>query len=151
MQAAAAPRTPPAMVDEKYGSPLEIMALPPAKLVAILKDTQASVYAKAKACQRLAVVGDANAIPALTPLLADEKLAVYARFALEPMPRGAADDALRGALPKLRGNLLIGVMNSLARRKDPRSVDVLANYVHDEDAAVARAAVEGLAKLRPAL
>ncbi|MBL8178792.1 MAG: hypothetical protein JNK48_29225 [Bryobacterales bacterium] len=148
---AAAPKTPPAMVDEKYGSPAEIMALAPAKLVAILKDGQASVYAKAKACQRLAVVGDAGAVPALAALLGNEKLAVYARFALEPMARGAADDALREALPKLQGNLLIGAMNSLAKRRDPRSVDVLSKYVHDQDAAVARAAMEGLAKLRPAL
>lgn len=151
MQAAAAPKTPPAMVDDKYGSPAQIMALPPAKLVAILKDPQASVYAKAKACQRLAVVGDASAVPALTPLLSDEKLAVYARYALEPMPRGAADDALRAALPKLQGNFLIGVINSLARRKDPHSVDALSKYVHHDDAAVARAAVEALAKLRPPL
>lgn len=155
MQAAppkpAPPKPPAPMVDPKYGSPAQIMALPPAKLVAILKDAQASVYAKAKACQKLAVVGDAGAVPALAPLLSDETLAHYARFALEPMPRGAADDALRAALPNLKGNLLIGVINSLAKRKDPRSVDALSKYVHDSDAEVARAAIEGLAKLRPAL
>ncbi len=151
MQAAAAPKTPPPMVDDKYGSPAQIMALSPAKLVAILKDSQASTYAKAKACQRLAVVGDDSAIPALAPLLADEKLSIYARFALEPMPGKAADNALRAALPKLNGNLLIGAINSLAKRKDPHSVDALSKYVRDKDDSVARAAIEGLAKLRPAL
>ena len=35
----------------------EIMALEPAKLVAIVKDPAAGVFEKAKACQRLAVVG----------------------------------------------------------------------------------------------
>lgn len=151
MQAAAAPKTPPPMVDDKYGSPAQIMALSPAKLVAILKDPQASTYAKAKACQKLAVVGDDSSIPALAPLLADERLAIYARFALEPMAGKAADNALRAALPKLSGNLLIGVINSLAKRKDPHSVNALSKYVRDKDASVARAAIEGLAKLRPAL
>ena len=147
----AAPKTPPPMVDPTYGSPAQIMALPPAKLVAILKDGQASAYAKAKACQRLAVVGDEKAVPALAPLLGDEKLSVYARFALEPIPGQAADNALRAALPNLQGNQLIGAINSLAKRRDPHSIEALSKYVHDKDAAVAKAAVEGLAKLRPPL
>ena len=148
---AAAPKTPPAMVDDKYGTPAQIMALPPARLVAILNDTQASAYAKAKACQRLAVVGNESAVSALAPLLSDEKLSVYARTALEPSPGQAPDNALRAALPKLQGDQLIGVINSLAKRRDPHSIDALSKYVHDKDPAVARAAIEGLAKLRPAL
>lgn len=59
----------PPMVDEKYGSAAQMMTLPPARLIAILKDPEASVYAKAKACQRLAVVGDKTAAPALAALL----------------------------------------------------------------------------------
>lgn len=147
----AGPKPPAPMVDSKYGSPAQIMALPPAKLVEILKDPQGSVYAKAKACQQLAVVGNDNAVPALAELLADEKLSHYARFALEPMPGQAADDALRAALEKVKGNLLIGVINSLAKRRDRRSVEALAKFVHDPDMEVARAAQEGMAKLRPPL
>ena len=79
------------MKDEKYGTAAQIMALPPAKLVALLQDSGASVYAKAKACQRLAVVGDRTAVPALAALLTDAHLSHYARFALEPIPDRAAD------------------------------------------------------------
>ena len=129
----------------------QIMSLPQAKLTAILKDPQASTYAKAKACQRLAVIGDESAVPAIAPLLSDEKLSVYARFALEPMPGQAPDNALKAALPSLQGNQLIGAINSLAKRRSPHSIDALSKYVHDKDPAVARAAIEALAKLRPPL
>ena len=137
------------MADDKYGTAEQIMALPAGKLVSILKDPQGSLFAKAKSCQRLAVVGDDSAVPALAALLIDERLSHYARFALEPMPGAAADDALRGALGKVKGNLLVGVISSVALRRDKKSLDALAKLVHDADQEVARAATEGLARLRP--
>ena len=71
----------------------EILALPPEKLVEILKNPDAKVFDKAKACQRLAVIGTKDAIPALVALLPDEKLNLYARFGLEGIPDPAANDA----------------------------------------------------------
>ena len=65
-----------------------------ARLVAVLK-SDASVFDKAKACQRLAVVGDEKAVPALAALLADESLSNYARYGLEAIPDPAVDNALR--------------------------------------------------------
>ena len=84
----------------------EIMTLAPAKLIAILKDREASEFAKAKACQRLALVGDKTAVPALAALLGDPKLSHYARYALEPISDPAVDKAFRDALGKLKGDLL---------------------------------------------
>ncbi len=103
-----------------------------------------SKFAKAKACQRLAVVGDKSAVPALATLLADPKLAHYARLGLEPIPDPAVDAVLREALGKLEGDLLIGVINSIGRRKDPKALDALATIIHggdDNAAAAARAAL----------
>jgi HEAT repeat protein len=150
---AAAPKPPPVepMVDEKYGSAEKIMALPAARLVAILKDPGASAYARAKACQRLAVVGDKTAVPALANLLTDVGLSHYARFALEPMPDPAAGDALRDALGRVKGSLLVGVINSIARRKDRKALPVLAKLLDDSDKEVVRAANEALAHIRPPL
>ncbi len=145
-----AAKTPP-MVDEKYGSPAQIMTLPPAKLVAIIKDPGASVYAKAKACQRLAVVGDKTAVPSLAELLSDPQLSHYARFALEPNPDPSADDALRAALGKVKGKLLVGVINSIGHRKDTKAIDALAKFLHDSDREVAAAATAALARIRPPL
>jgi len=139
------------MVDNKYGAAGEIMALSQPRLIAILQDKSASVYARAKACQRLAVVGDKSAVPALAALLADTQLSHYARFGLEPISDPSAGDALRAALANLKGNLLIGVINSIAQRKDAKSVDALARLRHDADAGIARAADAALARIRPGM
>ena len=142
--------TPP-MVDEKYGSAAEIMALEPAKLIAILKEPGASVYAKGKACQRLAVVGGKTAVPALAALLTDPRLAHYARFGLEPIPDPSVDDALRGALGKVKGRLLVGVINTIGQRKDRKALEALGKLLHDADSDVAQAAAAALARIRPPL
>ena len=141
----------PPMADEKYGSAAQIMALPPAKLIAILLEPNASVYARAKACQRLAVVGDKSAVPALAALLTDPQLSHYARFGLEPIRDASADDALRAALGKVKGKLLVGVINSIGYRRDKKAITELERLRHDADAEVARAADAALARLRPAL
>ena len=56
-RAATAAREAKARATTPYKS-AEIMSLPAPKLIEILKDSNASEFAKAKACQRLAVVGD---------------------------------------------------------------------------------------------
>jgi len=140
----------PPMVDEKYGSPAQIMALPLDRLIALLQAPDASIYAKAKACQRLAVVGDKSAVPALAALLAEPRLSHYARFALEPNPDPSADDALRDALRKTRGNLQVGIINSIGRRRDGKAIPALGKLLNDRDPEVARAASAALAGIRPA-
>src|SRR5436309_1594427 len=75
------------------------------QLVATLQ-SGASLAERARACQQLAIVGTAEAVPALAALLADDKLGNYARDALEVMPDPAAGAALRAALGTLQGDLL---------------------------------------------
>ena len=125
----------------------EIMSLAAPELVEILEDSKASEFAKAKACQRLAVVGDKTAVAALAALLGDPKLAHYARFGLEPISDPSADKALRDALGGLEGNLLIGVINSIGRGKDPKALDALAKHMHGDDD-VAEAARAALGRIR---
>jgi HEAT repeat protein len=102
---------------------------------------------KALACKRLAVYGTADAVPALAPLLADEQLASWSRIALEVIPGGAADEALRGAMPKLQGKLLVGVINSIGVRGDPIAVGALVSKLTDADAEVASAAAVALGRI----
>ena len=139
------------MVDPKYGKADEIMALSSAKATAILRDPDASVYARAKACQRLAVVGDHNAVPALASLLPDPQLSCYARFGLEPNPDPSADAALRAALARVQGSLLIGVINSIGFRRDRKALAALEKLRHHPDVEVARTADAASARIRPAL
>ena len=141
----------PAMTDPKYGDAIAIRTLPLSKLNALLSDTQATPYAKAKACQRLAVLGDTTSVPALAALLGEEQLSVYARTALEQIPGDAAGDALRAAVRKLSGIERIGVINSIGVRRDAKAVDLLSPLVHSADAQTAQAAAAALARIRPPL
>ena len=126
----------------------EIMKMTSSELVAILEDPDADDFKKAKACQRLGVVGDDRAISAIAALLGNPTLSHYARTALEPYPRSAADVALREALGRLEGDLLVGVINSIGRRKDQRALEALAKLRKSDDRPVSEAAEAALGRIR---
>ena len=125
----------------------EIMERPAAELVALVKDPNATVFEKAKACQRLAVIGTAEHVPALAALLADENLNLYGRFALEAIPDPAVDEALRAAAGKLQGRQLVGVINSIGVRRDAQALALLAGLAGHGDRAVASAAAHAIGSL----
>lgn len=102
---------------------------------------------KALACKRLAVYGTPEAVPALAALLADEHLASWARIALEVIPGRAADKALRDAMGKVQGKLLVGVINSIGVRRDVQAAKVLAARLKDADTEVASAAAIALGRI----
>lgn len=126
----------------------DIMKMDSAGALGVLKDPGSSEFAKAKACQRLAVVGDETAVPALAALLGDPKLSHYARTALEPMPGAAVDRALREAVGKLEGPSLLGVVNSIGIRRDPDAISVLAPLRYGEDAKLAKAVTAAISRIR---
>jgi hypothetical protein len=112
------------------------------RLTALLAST-ASRAATSEACRRLCRVGGATSVPALAALLPDPERSHMGRFALERMPAPEAAAALRAALESLRGDLRIGMIASLAARRDPASVPLLARLLRD-DAATATAAATAL-------
>ncbi len=99
---------------------------------------------KALGCKQLAIHGDATAVPALAALLDDPQLAAWARIALEAIPDRAADRALRDAAARLRGPLLVGVINSIGVRRDAAAVALLSQKLRDADPEVASAAAIAL-------
>jgi len=115
-------------------------------LIAVLQ-SDAAKCEKAITCKRLAVYGTEQAVPALAPLLADKELASWARIALEAIPGPAADAALRSALAKIDGRLLVGAINSIGVRRDVQAVDVLAQKLRDANADVASAAAVALGQI----
>lgn len=125
----------------------EILTLDEPALIAILKDVSAPTFNKAKACQRLAVVGTAASVPALADLLADETLNLYARFGLEGIADPAADAALREAANRLTGRQLVGVLNSIGQRRDKQATELLRSKLKDADTNVAAAAAAALGAL----
>jgi HEAT repeat protein len=118
-----------------------------AGLIRILTDAGSPEFKKAKACQRIGELGAKEAVPALSALLADEHLSVYARYGLEPIADPSAADALRAALPKLKGNQLIGVINSIGKRRDAKASPALARMIYGSNADVARAAAAALGSI----
>ncbi len=129
---AAGPKTPPAEKERQ--------------LIAVLQG-DAPPADKAIACKRLAIYGTKKAVPALAPLLSDEQFASWARIALEAIPGPAPDQALRQAMGQCRSKLLVGVINSLGYRRDPKAVDALIAKLPDSDAEVASAAAAALGRI----
>lgn len=115
-------------------------------LIAVLQ-SGAPPEDKAITCKKLAVYGSKAAVSALAPLLLDKDLNSWARIALEAIPGSEADKALRDALGKTQGQLLVGVMNSIGVRRDAKAVSALSKKLTDADAEVASAAAAALGRI----
>jgi len=96
-------------------------------------------------CRKLRVVGTAQSIKALAALLPAEETSHIARYALERIPDEKAVGALRDALPKVGPKLKPGVIGSLGKRRDTRSVEAIAKLLGDPDLQVSRAAAQAQA------
>ncbi len=134
-----AQRTQPPTVPPEFDG-LAIWKLTPPQLLAMVKDPKSTVFQKAIACKKLAFVGGPEAVAPMAALLSHPQLACYARFGLEPNPHPSVDDALRAALPKLKGNLQIGVITTMGMRRDAKSLDALTKLLSDPDHQIVGAA-----------
>jgi HEAT repeat protein len=132
--------------------PLFGQTIPPAgsedRLIAVLK-SDAPHKEKADACRQLGIIGTKDAVAPLAALLDDEKLSHMARYALEPIPDPAVDEALRDALGRLKGRPLVGVIGSIGVRRDAKAVKPLKNILmqHDSDPQVTHAVVRALGNI----
>jgi len=116
------------------------------KLIQVLKSSAAPAE-KAIVCKQLAIYGTKDAVPALAPLLSDPELASWARIALEAIPGSAPDAALRKAMGRLQGRLLVGTVNSIGVRRDSKAVSGLGKKLQDHDTEVASAAAIALGRI----
>lgn len=133
------------VVRDSYNKPAEREQL--RKRLAGFLSSDATPDSKRFACEQLSIIGTAEEVPALARLLTDEDLSHPARIALERIPDAAAGDALRDALSKTKGKLLIGVINSLGERREPASTSSLLPFLSDSDQVIAGAAAAALGKI----
>jgi HEAT repeat protein len=109
------------------------------RLVAYLGGSYSSVT-RSFVCRQLVLIGSAASVPALTPVVLDEELSVHARNALERIPGPESEKALRDALGQAKGRTRIGVINSVAARRDAASTPVLIKILGEDPASAAAAA-----------
>ena len=113
------------------------------RLVAYLGSSYSAVT-RSFVCRQLVLIGSAASVPAVTPLVLDEELSVHARNVLERIPEPESDRALRDALGQTKGRTRIGVINSVAVRRDAASTPTLIRILgEDPDSATAAAKALG--------
>lgn len=116
------------------------------RLVGVLQ-SGASRKEKTDALRELGLVGTREALPVITALLADEELSHMARYALETMPDPGVNQALRQALGTLKGRQLVGVINTLGARRDPKAVKPLVALLKNPDPDTAQGAARALGSI----
>ena len=117
------------------------------ELLALLKSPTATADCKRVCCRQLVVVGSADAVAVLGPMLTDETLSHMARYALARLRGPEATRALFGALDKTTGRIRLGIVGSLGDRRESGAVGALQGLATDKDAATAVAAVAALGKI----
>jgi len=132
---------------------IEAMASPSARsacagrLAGVLEADGTTLAARQYICLQLRQVGTPAEVPVLERLLGEPETSQMARYALEAIPGDESLAALRAALATQEGDLLIGVVNSLAARKDAVSVATLQRLAESESEAVQSAALGALGRI----
>ena len=116
------------------------------RLLAVLREP-ATRDAKEFVCRQLLIIGTANSVPVLEPLLTDPQLSHMARYALARNEDPSAADALCRALDKTSGNLQAGIINSLGDRRWTQAVPALQKLLEAPEPLVAEAAATALGKI----
>ena len=117
------------------------------QFAAILGMPDATYEAKDFSCRQIWRIGTKESIPALAPLLTDEKYSDMARYALERNTAPEAGKAIRDALSQAAGKSLIGLINTLGARRDALAVAALEKFAAAADEAPAAAALAALGKI----
>jgi len=109
------------------------------RLVAYLGSTYPYVT-RSFVCRQLVLIASVASVPAVTPLVLDEELSVHARNVLEHIPGPESEKALRDALGQAKGRTRIGVINSVAARRDAASTPALIKILSEDPESAAAAA-----------
>jgi HEAT repeat protein len=98
-----------------------------------------SAVTRAFVCRQLVLIASVASVPAVAPLVLDEELSVHARNVLEHIPGPESEKALRDALGQAKGRTRIGVINSLAARRDAASTPLLVKILGEDPESAAAA------------
>jgi HEAT repeat protein len=116
------------------------------KLLAFL-DSQTTAAAKMTVCRQLRIIGSEKSVPVIEKLLLQKDTSDVARYPLEKIPGEAADKALLKALTITKGDVQLGVISSLGKRKTQAAVPALGALITDSKKDIASAAVTSLGRI----
>ena len=135
------------------GTDLQKLTAMEARLVALLRRTDASIAARQAACQRLGTVWAATGAPSasalelLKAMLVDDRETDIARLTLERTPGAAVDTLLVDAVAKTTGRIRLGIIQTLTARAPVSAVAALAALLGDQDPATAKASATALGQI----
>ncbi len=130
----------------RTATPAEAKAIE-TKLLAALTNPKATFECKQFVCRMLRRIGTDQSVDALGKLLTDAKLSHMARFALQRMPSAKVDAVLRDALGAVDDKLKVGIVSSIADRRDRKAVSALAKLTGSTDTDLAGAALAALGRI----
>ena len=117
------------------------------RLAGVLTMSGATMAARQYACLQPRTVGTSVEVPVLAKLLAEPATSQMARYALECIAGPESLAALRNGLTTTTGSALIGVVNSVAARRDSMSVPILKQMVDSPDKKLGAAALWALGNI----
>jgi HEAT repeat protein len=115
-----------------------------ATLLKVIQSAETSDVDRANAFEKIGDLAGDDAVEPLVGYLDDPMWSHYARFALQKMPGENVTRALLQSLDALQGDLKIGVIGTIGRRRDATAVAPLAERLAQADAKVAAAAAIAL-------
>ena len=115
-----------------------------AALLRLIQSPDASDVDRANAFEKIGDIAGDEAVTPLARFLGDEKWSHYARFALQKMEGEQVTEALLQSLDSLQGDLKLGVIGTLGRRRDANAVAPLTKLLADTDEQVAESAAVAL-------
>jgi HEAT repeat protein len=119
-----------------------------AKLLAIVLDASAAREVRAAAGHKLKAVATDRSAKALASLLLDKTTAHMAREVLESLPDPSGGNVLLNALGQVKDPMLeIGLINSLAVRREEKAIASIAKRLSTKNADVRSAAIQALGKI----
>ncbi len=114
-----------------------------AKIIDMLK-TNVSVDCKKFLCWQLSLIATDNEVSFLANLLANDKLSIHARNALQRIATPRAKTALLNSLPSLKEANLAGTISSLGQLQSAEAVKAIGAYVTSSDKMVTESAIDAL-------
>jgi HEAT repeat protein len=117
------------------------------RLAALLASSETTLPARHFICLQLRQVGTSAEVPLLAKLLVKPTTLETARQALEAIPGTESLSALRAGLTRLQGAPLVGLIHSVAVRKDVLAVPTLQRLAVSSDKQIAAAALWALGNI----